>query len=298
MKVTFGKYTQLAITRDGIDFLFNFVTIDDKYIGKPEEFRMAREHHIIVGISGTLATMWGLQQSELVKTLFEFGKRHIIEKIKDGTLTQKEELQLATSNAPNKSPFDTSRIPDPQGFEVVVPMEGHNLHDNTIGLQIGGQIVDMLDNINAIFHDHYNELLFVPLEFRATLEMVRPANSKEEYIVRVLSLSQLIDRLSVPALRRITRETDSQVRSISLLEQYLSSLESDPDKIVKTLRAIVRLRQGYPVHTDTADGVREAHKYLGINYPVTDFVQAWLILRGHFLNTLTEIRKSVERDVK
>ena len=296
MKLTFGKYTQLATHRDGLDFLFHFTAVDGKYVGAPEEFRLTEPHHLIVGISGTLAAMWGLQHPQLVKTLFEFGKRHVIEKVKDGTLAKKEELQLATSNAPHEAPFDTSRIPEPEGLEVMVPMEKPNLPDNREGLQVGGQIVDTLDNINAIFHDHRNELLFVPLEFRATLELVRPANTKEEYIVRVLSLAQLIDRLNTSVLRTITGETDSQVRSISLLGKYLISLGCDSDKIVKTLRSLVRLRQGYPVHTDTADGVREAHKYLGINYPVTDFQESWLKLLGHFLDALNEIKNEIEKE--
>jgi len=298
MKIQFGPYKQLPTYRDGLDFVFHFTTVDSKYVGAPEEFRMTESHQLVVGISGTLEAMWGLQHSQLIKTLFELGKRHIIEKVKDGTLASKEELQLASSNAPKDPPFDTNRIPDPQGFEVIVPMEKPNLSDNQEGLQIGGQIVDALDNINAIFHDHHNDLLFVPLEFRATLEMVRPANTKEEYIVRVLSLAQLIDRLNLSSLRKITGETDTQVRSISLLEKYITSLGGSPDIVIKTLRSLVRLRQAYPVHTDTADGVREAHQFLGIGYPVTEFKTAWLNLLAHFLSALMEIKKVVEKETK
>lgn len=298
MKVKFGKYSQLATHRDGLDFLFHFTTVESKYVGLPEEFRMTEPHHLIVGLSGTLHAIWGLDHPQLVKTLFELGKRHLIEKIKDGTLAQKEELQLGTSNAPNEPPFDTTRIPEPQGFEVIVPMEKPNLSHNQEGLMLGGQIVDALDNINAIFHDHHNELLFVPLEFRATLEMVRPANTKEEYIVRVISLAQLIDRLNLSVLRTITHEADNQVRSIGLLDKYLRLLGYDSEPIVKTLRSIVRLRQGYPVHTDTATGVREAHTILEISYPVTDFKISWLKLLGQFLDALLEIKKAIEKETK
>jgi len=173
-------------------------------------------YRLVVGISSTLRVMWGLQGLPLVKTLFELGKRHLIEKVKDGTLTSKVELQLATSNAPNEAPFDTSRIPGPQDFEVFVPMEKPNLSENREGLQLGGDIVDMLDNSNAVFYDDFDYLLFVPQEFRATLELVRSANTKEEYIFRVISLAQHIDRLNLSALRKLTKEPDTQLKSISL----------------------------------------------------------------------------------
>jgi hypothetical protein len=88
---------------------------------------MVESHLLVVGISPTLKDMWALQGLPLVKTLFELGKRHLVEKVKDGTLTSKIELQLATSNSSNQAPFDTNRIPDPKGVEVVVPMEQPNL---------------------------------------------------------------------------------------------------------------------------------------------------------------------------
>ena len=294
IRIKFGDYKQLPITSDRLDFLFHFTTVDSRYVGSPEEFRKTEPYHLVVGISGTLRAMWGLQGLLLVKTLFELGKRHLIEKVKDGTLTSKVELQLATSNTPNKAPFDTGRIPDPQGFEVFVPMEKPNLSENREGLQLGGDIVDMLDNINAVFHDHFGDLLFVPKEFRATLELVRPANTKEEYIFRVISLAQLIGRLNLPALRKLTKESDTQVKSISLLEKFIVSLGYKPELSVPILRALVLLRQGYPVHTDTADGILAAHKFLGIGYPVTEYRTAWLTLLNHFHKALQHIKEVVE----
>src|SRR3990167_1071636 len=294
IRIKFGDYKQLPITRDGLDFLFHFITVDSRYVGAPEEFGKMEPYHLVVCISGTLRVMWGLQGLPLVKTLFELGKCHLIEKVKDGTLTSKVELQLATSNAPNEAPFDTSRIPDPQGFEVFVPMEKPNLSENREGLQLGGDIVDMLDNINAVFHDSFGDSLFVPQEFRATLELVRPANTKEEYIVRVISLAQLIGQLNLSALRKLTKEPGTQLKSISLLEKFIVSLGGKPELSVPILRALVRLRQGYPVHTDTADEVQEAHKFLGIGYPVTEYRTAWLTLLNHFHKALQHIKEVVE----
>lgn len=295
IKITFGDYRQLPSDRDGLDFLFHFTMVDTKYIDAPEEFRMVEPYNLVVGISGTLQAIWRLERNQLIKTLFEYGKRHIIEKVKDGTITSRVELQLATSNAPEMPPFDTNRIPEPKGFELIVKIDTPNLSDNRKGLKIGGDIVDILDNINAIFHDKFGYLLFVPREFRATLELVRPANTKEEYIVRVISLAQLINQLNISALRDLTKENDTQVKSIMLLERFLTLGGGKPERAVQIIRAIVRLRQGYPVHTDTADGVREAHQFLSIRYPVTDYEESWNILLNQFLEALKIIKDTVER---
>jgi len=294
IKIRFGDYQQLPVVRDGMDILFHFTTIDAKYVGSPEEFRKAEQHHLVVGISGTLQAMWGLEKTPLFKTLFELGKRHIVEKIKDGTLTSKTELQLASFNAPSAAPFDTTRIAEPKGFEVTVTMNKPNLADNQEELWLGGDIVDILDNINAIFHDRFGHLLFVPQEFRATLELVRPANTKDEFTVRVISLAQLIDRLNLSALRTLTKETDSQLRSISLLAKFLVSIGASPEPSNEILHSLVRLRQGYPVHTDTARGVKNAHTILGINYPVKEFRDSWVCLRNQFSRALKHIKKSID----
>ena len=70
---------------------------------------------MIVGISRTLATVWahrGVENEGLVKTLFEIGKRHVIQKVKDGPLAELDEVQRSTANQSNDPPFDPSLIPD------------------------------------------------------------------------------------------------------------------------------------------------------------------------------------------
>ena len=298
VRLTFDRYEQLPTYRDGFDFLFRFRTVDTKYVGAPEEPKKTRHHKLIVGITGRVDGAWQLFNGELVKTLFELGKRHVISKIKDGTLGDKEELQLTSVNAPNEPPFDPKLIPEPNGDVTIIPTEKANLSDNPEMLHLGGEIVDALDNINTVFHYFRGAVLFVPRDFRATLELVRPANSKEEYIVRVSSLAQLVDQLNTTALREITGVTDSQVRSVSLLEKYLTSLGADPQSPVKTLRQLLRIRQGYPIHADTAEGVQEAYEYFGIDYPVTDFKDARIKLLRTFLKALLEILGVLKKETK
>jgi hypothetical protein len=52
------------------------------------------------------------------------------------------------------------------------------------------------------------------------------------------------------------------------------------------------------VHADTADGVRNAHKFLGVGYPITEFRAAWLTLLNEFLKALKHIKEAIEKDNK
>jgi len=279
-----------------IEFVFPFSVVKLGYIGSPEEAAKTTQHRIKVGITGTLHACWGLNDEALVKVLYEHGKRHITQKLKDGSLTPREELMLATSNAPQRSPFDPGRITNPNGAEFRVTVENTELANNLTELQIGSVIVDALDNINARFHDLHGQDLFVPLEFRATLELIRPANSRDEFTVRVITIAHLIDRLNTALLRKITGITDSQILSISLLERYLVSLSGDYSLVIKVFRNLVYLRNGYPVHTDKDSRVIEAHNFFGIGYFPTDFRSAWITLLRQFLHALELLKSSFDQN--
>jgi|GEM_PF-2812426 len=120
--IVFNTPQRLPVTRNGIDYLFPFTVVDASLIGKPEEKSETRQHSIIVGISSTLCWVWALNDSDLIKVLFEYGKRHIENKMKLGELEIEEKLYLSTSNSLDKNSFDISRIPNPKGFSFEVLM--------------------------------------------------------------------------------------------------------------------------------------------------------------------------------
>ena len=117
-KVRFGKPYLLPKTRDVVEYQFPFTVI-----GAPEEESETKQHSVKVVITGVLDACWGLSRPDLVKVLFEYGKRHIAEKLEGGTLSDKEELYLSTSNYPDECPFDPSMISDPSqaSINVTIP---------------------------------------------------------------------------------------------------------------------------------------------------------------------------------
>ncbi|MHC1574408.1 MAG: hypothetical protein ACXQTY_01185 [Candidatus Methanogasteraceae archaeon] len=126
-EVRFGKPEPLPKNRDAVEYQFPFTVVDSSLIGSPEEESETKQHSIKVCITGVLVACWRsralLSRPDLVKVLFEYGKRHIAEKLEGGTLSDKEELYLSTSNYPDECPFDPSMISDPSqaSINVTIP---------------------------------------------------------------------------------------------------------------------------------------------------------------------------------
>ena len=109
---------------DGIEILFPFTVVDSSLIGKPEERQKTKSHKIVVKITDTLRTSWGLTtDEELIKVLFERGRRHVEEKVRTRALKDEEKIVLSTSNADEECPYDSSKIKDPDGYEAKVEEE-------------------------------------------------------------------------------------------------------------------------------------------------------------------------------
>lgn len=288
-KVRFGNPNRLPTTRDAVEYQFSFTTVESSLIGAPEEKSETKQHIVKVSITGTLAACWGLSQPDLVKVLFEYGKRHIAEKLKDGTLSDKEELWLSTSSHPSKCPFDPLRISDPIQGSINVSIPEKVLMQDQREIQLASSIIDARDNINAIFGQRYKEKLLLIDQERNLLEFFREANSQEEFFYRVAALANIVGNINIPILRRITSISDRSVKSISLLEAYLQTISDKSGSVVEVFRNLIRIRQGYPVHGDQVAGVLEAHEFFKIKYPVRNYKEAWKILLLSYLSTLKDL---------
>ncbi len=113
----FGKPRYSSSDRPGAEYHFPYSVIDKKYIGKPEQESKTNNFYIKVGISDYVINNWGLEHDKnLIKILFEFGRRHIENKIIKDSLEEREELIILTNNSPEKCPFNPNRIAEPENF--------------------------------------------------------------------------------------------------------------------------------------------------------------------------------------
>jgi len=287
---------QVPTQRDAYEFILDFQTLDLKYIGLPEAPKKVKQHKMLIGITGTLAAMWnnrGLDGNGMEKTLLELARRRIVEKIREGTLTNREEYQLATSNSPADPPFETSLINVRPGYEEEIVIQPEDTQNR---LTVGTQITDILDNINAIFYEQHKELLFRPREFRAPLELIRSANNREEFVYRIAALGNVIDGLNKEVLQKVINEKDENYTSIILLGKYLIQKEAEGKTITKTLQDILKIRKAYPIHSDSIGGVVQAHRDLGIEYPISDYNSTWEKLLQEFKACCNEIMKTIVKN--
>ena len=284
----FDEPKEVFSGRDRREFVFPFRVVDTALIGAPEEESQSKHYKVKVDVSRTLETCWGLDEGNLIKVMYEYGKRHVVQKLKDGTLGDREELFLSTYNTEQPCPFNPERIEQPAGASVRLETEGE-IMDQPGLLQLAGAIIDARDNINALFHQRNGEKLLLLGEERDLLQFFRSATTPEEFFFRLCALTNAAIHLNINCLRSLTGNTNKDDKSITLLEQYLRQEGKEDTTIINTLRAINKLRQGYPVHGDRSKGVIDAHAHFGLVYPVVDYAAAWRILLNHYLDALTRL---------
>jgi TIR domain-containing protein len=115
--IKFEKPKYNPSDRSGVEYFFSYSLVDKIYLDEPEEDFETKHYYIKVAISDYVLFNWKLEHNEdLVKILFEYGKRYIEDKINKHSLKQKEELTILTNNSPDRCPFNPKRIAEPEGY--------------------------------------------------------------------------------------------------------------------------------------------------------------------------------------
>jgi len=297
LRVKFDNSLHLRETIDAIEYKFPLTVVESSLVGEPEEQSETKEHIILTSITGTLASTWGLfeNQLDLEKVLYEYSKRHVIKKLKDGTLGNREELWLSNLGYPSKCPFDPSKIKEPgkRIFDFDIP-EKFLMQDKS-EVKLASSIIDTRDNINAIFSQKYNDKLLLLDQERNLLDFFREANSQEEFFYRIASLTNIIGNLNITILRKITGINDKSIKSISLLETYFRNISNKGENIIKIFRSINKIRQGYPIHGDQTTGLLEAYRFFEIEYPLINYKKAWKRLLSSYLSALKNLLEIVKK---
>lgn len=304
IKVTFKNYQNLTLaSKHAFELAYNFNWVDSNFVGGPEELVRTQRAQVKIGISETLAAMWGLLSQDtitpsenLIKITFEFSKRYLIERLKDGTLTEKMEFWLSYANQPKTLPFDPSRIDFKLNDSLEVKVANKRLMTEEDETKLASSIISTRDNINAIFKDKFGEKLLLIDQERSLLELFRSANTEEEFSYRVAALGKLITNMNLDILRKETQTTNKEIKSIELLNKFLR-IQSDKVEdlvLVKVLKNLNKLRQGYPVHGDNIGGLIEAHTSLDLDYPLKNFKVSWVKLMSHYSNLLENLLQIIK----
>jgi hypothetical protein len=281
IQFTHSKYVA-PTGRTASDFVYYYNIIDDNSVDGPKT--------ITVSISWILITSWGYELNDLEKILLQIAKDKISKKLKEGTLNDFEEVMLLSNNSPTVSPYEPKNLPEANEAEYEVEMGKMPLNQEVIENKLAASIIELRDIINAIFYNQNKQKLLLLNEERNLLDFFKPALNEEEYSNRVASLGQISRHINVEILRKLTSETDKNVKSVQLLEKFLTQIGGSNNNICDTLKYLGRIRQGYPIHTDIA-GVIEGLKQFNLKYPIEDYENTWQVLLNSYLNALKDLYK-------
>lgn len=309
--IQFANDEWLPRTRDGIDYLLRYSFVDSEFVGKPDESFLTTQAHIVIGISGTLNSMWGLSENNLRKVLFEYGKRHVETMISEGTLANQTELQLTTFSAPAQCPFDPDRIDLSFDSPLEYSFSSENPLSSAESTSIAFQIVDLRDSINAIFGEQFKgRLLTLPQE-RHLVELFKSCEKNEEFAYRIASLGGLSTSIDPKAIKATNKKSkgeqkkpnekvskrQGELKPLDLLGEFLRDRYSidKTNEVMDVFQNFNKLRRMYPIHTDRAKGVLDAYRFFEIEYPISNHNHEWKKLLEKYrdcLKILLDLLKS------
>jgi hypothetical protein len=253
------------------------------------------EQKTISAFASDILTMtWGLTwegngNRDAEKILLQFAKNKIIEKLKEGTLNEHEELTLMTSNQPNTCPYNSENLIETKFAEFEIEMESKTLYEEIMENKLAPSIIETRDEINAIFREKYKSNLLLLNEERNLLDFFKTASSLEEFSFRVSSLGEVSRNLNIHILRKLTNnELDTEKKSVDLLEEFIKLQNIDAHDIIAILRNFGKIRQAYPIHSDNSRVIKGL-EYFKLDYPVKDFENSWTTLLDNYLISLKQL---------
>jgi len=288
----------LPVIGDKYDLEINYEIVDTRFLekDKKKEIDNTLYGRIIVGIAGTLQSMWQLEGINLEKVLVELAKKHIANKLLDSSITEKEEIQQTTYNSPIECPINFYEIDyhKVSSFTVSIPEITGSRFKSSVTLSANK--IDLRDNINTVFGEKFGGCLLALPQERALNELSRQCENEAEFSFRVVSLCSLVAAIETKYLK-ISDNNGENLGSIDKLGIFLRTNFPNEsisiNKIMDSISAYNQLRRMYPVHTDRAKGVLEAYNYFGIEYPTNNFQNTWEILLQNYHKLLSNLHNII-----
>src|SRR5690606_21559900 len=123
--IQFGEpYDVTPGGHDGTKIAFPFRVVRPGADARRDE---VTEHRVIVDISGTRSSIWGLGRrpnsvEEIAPTLFEYAREAAFEKLIDGQLSETESVRIRVRDE-GQYPFDPSKLTNPLGATYQIDLE-------------------------------------------------------------------------------------------------------------------------------------------------------------------------------
>jgi hypothetical protein len=109
--------------QDGDTWRFPLSIVESDYVGQPDEGAHTRSIHLDVAASRSRTATWDLSGNELMRVLFEIGRRELIDRLGSGSPKDVERVVVSTRTHTSTPPFDPSRIDDPAGASYTIEVQ-------------------------------------------------------------------------------------------------------------------------------------------------------------------------------
>jgi hypothetical protein len=250
------------------------------------------DHNTIdVFVSDLVAMQWGLQfvqNGNAEKILLLLAKDRIIEKVKEGSLNEYEELIMMLKDVPVERPFSTDQYLEVSNALFVVEIATKPLSEVMNNSPRATSIIETIDHINALFQYLEKDDLLVIHQVRDILCFFKEVKTQDEFVSAIASLFNIVGCINVKKLRALLSDPNNKDHSITLLEKYLTSQSMNCVEVVKVFRAIGKIRKGFPIHIDR-DIVQGCHD-LGLEYPIEDYESSWILILSHYQAAISKIK--------
>lgn len=78
---------------------------------------------------------------------------------------------------------------------------------------------------------------------RNILNLFKTIDNQEQFSYAIATLGNLVNDLNVVLLRKVTSNSDKDIKSFALLELFLKKIDDTPNGSIETFKTINRIRQ-------------------------------------------------------
>lgn len=115
IKIQYLNFYQLPKTKDTDEFEYRYNMVESDSENTIYDVSNEKLYILKVNITGPRLAAWmanGYSGEQLEKICFEYGRRHLIEKIKEGSVQAVETLNITTDSFSERCDFDPNKLPE------------------------------------------------------------------------------------------------------------------------------------------------------------------------------------------
>lgn len=122
-----GTLKNISVAGRNFTIAIPFEVVDSAFIGKPEQDSVTEHHQLVVSIGDIRQDTWNLPGPDLMKVLFEFGRRYVENLIRAGALPVGNAVTMpmitTATHREDACPFNPAQIQDPSGMTFTVEVD-------------------------------------------------------------------------------------------------------------------------------------------------------------------------------